>query len=40
MTETYPVELEIEYPDRLLNRLTSGLRIFTTIPIAIVLCRS
>jgi hypothetical protein len=34
---TYPVVLSVEYPDRELNRLTSGLRIFTVIPIAVVL---
>jgi hypothetical protein len=33
----YPVELAIDYPDRQLNRLTTALRIFTVIPIAIVL---
>jgi Domain of unknown function (DUF4389) len=33
----YPVQLSIEYPDRPLNRLTSFFRIFTVIPIAIVL---
>ncbi len=33
----YPVQLSVEYPDRPLNRLTSFLRIFTIIPIAIVL---
>jgi hypothetical protein len=33
----YPVELAIDYPDRRLNRLTTALRIFTVIPIAIVL---
>jgi hypothetical protein len=33
----YPVQLAIDYPDRPLNRLTSALRIFTVIPIAIVL---
>jgi hypothetical protein len=33
----YPVHLEVEYPDRSLNRLTTALRIFTIIPIAIVL---
>jgi hypothetical protein len=37
MAEGYPVEVEVEYPDRPLNRLTTGLRIFTIIPIAIVL---
>jgi hypothetical protein len=31
------VQVEVEYPDRPLNRLTTGLRIFTIIPIAIVL---
>jgi hypothetical protein len=34
----YPAKLNIDYPDRLLNRLTSFFRIFTAIPIAIVLC--
>ena len=33
----YPVTFTVEYPDRPLNRLTSILRIFTVIPIAIVL---
>jgi hypothetical protein len=33
----YPVQLTIDYPDRALDRLTSALRIFTVIPIAIVL---
>jgi Domain of unknown function (DUF4389) len=33
----YPVQLSIDYPDRPLNRLTSFFRIFTVIPIAIVL---
>ncbi|MCI0438001.1 MAG: DUF4389 domain-containing protein [Chloroflexi bacterium] len=33
----YPVQLFVEYPDRPLNRLTSFFRIFTVIPIAIVL---
>ena len=37
MADGYPVEVEVEYPDRPLNRLTTGLRIFTIIPIAIVL---
>ncbi len=35
---SYPVTLEVDYPDRKLNRLTSVFRIFTVIPIAIVLC--
>ncbi|MBN1375945.1 MAG: DUF4389 domain-containing protein [Dehalococcoidia bacterium] len=37
MTEAYPVNLSIDYPDHKLNRLTSALRIFTVIPIMIVL---
>ena len=37
MPDTYPVQVDVEYPDRPLNRLTTGLRIFTIIPIAIVL---
>src|ERR1700680_1306518 len=37
MNNEYPVRLTIDYPDRDLNRLTSALRIFTMIPIAIVL---
>src|SRR5919109_1685475 len=37
MPETYPVQVDVEYPDRPLDRLTTGLRIFTVIPIAIVL---
>jgi hypothetical protein len=35
---TYPVNYSVEYPERKLNRLTSFFRIFTVIPIAIVLC--
>ena len=37
MADGYPVQVDVEYPDRPLNRLTTGLRIFTIIPIAIVL---
>jgi len=37
MNGEHPVRLSIDYPDRDLNRLTSALRIFTVIPIAIVL---
>ena len=37
MPTTYPVLVDVDYPDRPLNRLTSALRIFTIIPIAIVL---
>ena len=33
----YPVQLTIDYPDRPLNRLSSAFRIFTVIPILIVL---
>jgi hypothetical protein len=36
-TAGYPVQLEVEYPDRPLNRLTTAFRIFAIIPIAIVL---
>jgi hypothetical protein len=33
----YPVEFSVDYPDRPLNRLTTAFRIFTAIPILIVL---
>jgi hypothetical protein len=33
----YPVTLSVDYPDRNLDRLTTLLRIFTIIPIAIIL---
>ncbi|MEE8619940.1 MAG: DUF4389 domain-containing protein [Dehalococcoidia bacterium] len=33
----YPASLAIDYPDRALNRLTTFFRIFTLIPIAIIL---
>jgi Domain of unknown function (DUF4389) len=33
----YPVQFSVDYPDRPLNRVTSAFRIFTIIPIAIVL---
>ncbi len=33
----YPVTFSVDYPDRDLNRLTTFFRIFTVIPIAIVL---
>ena len=36
-TINYPAKLTIDYPERLLNRLTSFFRIFTVIPIAIVI---
>ena len=34
--EQYPVQFSVEYPDRDLNRLTTGFRIFVAIPILIV----
>jgi hypothetical protein len=37
MPDGHPVAFAVEYPDRQLNRLTTALRIFTLIPIAIVL---
>jgi hypothetical protein len=37
MPDPYPVQLEVEYPERPLNRLTTFFRAFTIIPIAIVL---
>ena len=33
----YPVQFSVDYPDRDLNRLTTAFRIFTIIPIAIVI---
>jgi hypothetical protein len=35
-TSSYPVQLAVDYPDRVLNRLTSAFRIFTAIPILIL----
>ena len=37
MHDEYPVRFAVEYPDRNLDRLTTCFRIFTVIPIAIVL---
>jgi hypothetical protein len=37
MNEDHPVRFSVEYPDRALDRLTTAFRIFTVIPIAIVL---
>jgi hypothetical protein len=37
MNGEHPVRFSVDYPDRSLNRLTTALRIFTVIPIAIVL---
>src|SRR5262245_1323281 len=34
---SYPVRFDVDYPDRDLNRLTTFFRLFTVIPIAIVL---
>ena len=36
-SNAYPVNLTIDYPDRNLNRLTTFFRIFTVIPIAIII---
>ena len=33
----HPLEFDVEYPDRPLNRLTTAFRLFTVIPIVIVL---
>jgi hypothetical protein len=33
----YPVQFSVEYPDRSLNRLTTAFRIFTAIPILILI---
>jgi Domain of unknown function (DUF4389) len=35
--EEHPVQFSVDYPERSLDRLTSALRIFTVIPIAVVL---
>jgi hypothetical protein len=37
MQAPYPVQLSVDYPDRPLNRLTTGFRIFVAIPILILL---
>jgi hypothetical protein len=37
MDDGHPVRFSVDYPDRELNRLTTALRIFAVIPIAIVL---
>ena len=36
-TDSYPLRFDVDYPDRPLNRLTTFFRLFTVIPIAIVL---
>jgi Domain of unknown function (DUF4389) len=35
--DAYPAQYDVDYPDRPLNRLTTFFRIFTVIPVAIVL---
>jgi hypothetical protein len=37
MDDAYPVRFSVDFPDRALNRLSTALRIFAVIPIAIVL---
>jgi hypothetical protein len=37
MNEDHPVRFSVDYPDRALDRLSTAFRIFTVIPIAIVL---
>jgi hypothetical protein len=37
MADPYPLEFDVDYPDRPLNRLTSAFRLITAIPILIVL---
>jgi hypothetical protein len=37
MPDTHPIQYDVDYPDRRLNRLTSAFRIFVAIPILIVL---
>jgi uncharacterized protein DUF4389 len=37
VNDQYPVRFSVDYPDRALSRLTTFFRIFTVIPIAIVL---
>jgi hypothetical protein len=37
MNDGYPVQFSVDYPDRQLNRLTTAFRVFTVIPIAVVL---
>jgi hypothetical protein len=35
--DDHPVRFSVDYPDRQLNRLTTAFRVFTVIPIVIVL---
>jgi hypothetical protein len=37
MADEYPLRFAVDYPDRQLNRVSTGFRIFAAIPIAIVL---
>jgi Domain of unknown function (DUF4389) len=37
MSDAYPVRFAVDYPERELDRISTGFRIFTVIPIAIVL---
>ena len=37
MTPSYPIEFDVEYPDRELDRVTSAFRIIVAIPILLVL---
>jgi hypothetical protein len=37
MPETYPIQFDVDYPDRPLNRLTSAFRLLLAIPIVLVL---
>src|SRR5659263_347193 len=34
----YPVRFSVDYPDRPLNRLTTFFRVFTAIPVLVLLC--
>jgi hypothetical protein len=36
MSQTYPVQFDVEYPDRKLNRLTSAFRLLLAIPIVLL----
>ncbi|MGH2742179.1 MAG: DUF4389 domain-containing protein, partial [Thermoleophilaceae bacterium] len=37
MNDEHPVRFSVDYPDRDIDRLTTAFRVFTVIPIAIVL---
>ncbi|MFC1939908.1 DUF4389 domain-containing protein [Chloroflexota bacterium] len=37
-TTAYPASLSVDYPNRNLNRLTTFFRVFTVIPIIIIIC--